>query len=204
MKDVFIKYNPYKLETEITVDGAPLAENSRLQELIREARLQDWVEDLPDILLEDYNDRDFNVLFHGTRPDYEDLKEVFDEAQEEGTLTAKLEHKPAKETADKEGKIKEVFARIRSKDCPFADLREDPQIQDAFEKALSEDFEVCVVATMSAGKSTLINAIWARSSCRRSRRPAPRLSPGSWTRSGRASGRRSTIRTDSAGKQSRA
>ena len=167
MKDVFIKYNPYKLETEITVDGAPLAENSRLRELIKgdceddeeSPRLQYWAEDLPGILLEDYNDRDFNVLFHGTRPDYEDLKEVFDEAQEEGTLTAKLEHKPAKETADKKEKIRKVFARIRSEGCPFDDLRTDPNIQKTFEEALSEDFEVCVVATMSAGKSTLINAM---------------------------------------------
>ena len=30
MKKVFIKYNPYKLETEVTVDGKKLAQNSKL------------------------------------------------------------------------------------------------------------------------------------------------------------------------------
>ena len=30
MKKVFIKYNPYKLETEILVDESKLAENSKL------------------------------------------------------------------------------------------------------------------------------------------------------------------------------
>ena len=42
--------------------------------------------------------------------------------------------------------------------CPFQELR-DPQIKAAFDLAMSDDFEVCVVATMSAGKSTLINAM---------------------------------------------
>ena len=32
MKHVFIKYNPYKLTTEITVDGKTLAQNSKLGE----------------------------------------------------------------------------------------------------------------------------------------------------------------------------
>lgn len=40
MKKVFLKYNPYKLETEITVDGKPLADNSKLGELIVDSRLQ--------------------------------------------------------------------------------------------------------------------------------------------------------------------
>ena len=41
MKKIFLKYNPYKLETEITVDGKPLADNSKLGEWIVDARLQD-------------------------------------------------------------------------------------------------------------------------------------------------------------------
>ena len=38
MKKVSLKYNPYKLETEITVDGKPLADNSKLGELIVDSR----------------------------------------------------------------------------------------------------------------------------------------------------------------------
>ena len=53
MKEVFIKYNPYKLETEITVDGKPpMADNSRLGEnSAAGSRLQEWVEELPAILV---------------------------------------------------------------------------------------------------------------------------------------------------------
>lgn len=158
MKEVFIKYNPYKLETEITVDGKGLAQNSRLGEATASgSRLQEWVEDLPEFLVDEYNDTAFNIVFHGTLPDYEDLTEVFSRAYDRGTVTeANIERKPAKETSDKEALIDNVFKEIQA--GPFDELR-DADILSAFEHAKSSDFEVCVVATMSAGKSTLINAM---------------------------------------------
>ena len=158
MKKVFIKYNPYKLETEITVDGNTLAQNSKLREKTEQgSRLQEWVEEFPDILVEEYNDVEFDVTFHGTLLDYEDLTEVFVQAHEkDGRISVKLNRIPAKETSDKEVLIEEVFEEIRK--GPFDELR-DPEILNAFQHAKSSDFEVCVVATMSAGKSTLINAM---------------------------------------------
>lgn len=157
MKKVFIKYNPFKLETEIIVEDKKLAQNSKLGELAAPgSRLQQWVENLPRILIDEYNDIDFQVLFHGTLPDYEDLADVFIEAHERGELTATLERRPAKETTDKEVLIDDVFNEIQA--GPFDELR-DVEIISAFNHAKSSDFEVCVVATMSAGKSTLINAM---------------------------------------------
>lgn len=157
MKKVFIKYNPYKLETEIRVDGAGLAKNSVLGARSEPgSRLQEWIEELPSLLIDEYNDKEFEVMFHGTLLDYEDLTEVFTAAYEAGRLTAKLERVPAKETSDKEILIEEVFREIQ--EGPFEDLR-DPQINASFELAKSDEFEICVVATMSAGKSTMINSM---------------------------------------------
>ena len=157
MKKVFIKYNPYKLETELTVDEKKLAQNSKIGErIIPGSRLQEWVEELPKILIDEYNDTDFDIVFHGTLLDFEDLTEVFTQAFERGELTAKLDRIPAKETSDKEALIDEVFNEIQ--EGPFDELR-DVEIISAFQHAKSSDFEVCVVATMSAGKSTLINSM---------------------------------------------
>lgn len=157
MKKVFIKYNPYSLETELTVDGKKLAQNSQIGErILPGSRLQEWVEDLPKILIDEYNDTDFDIVFHGTLLDFEDLTEVFTQAFERGKLTAKLDRIPAKETSDKEVLIDEVFKEIQ--EGPFDELR-DAEITSAFQHAKSSDFEVCVVATVSAGKSTLINAM---------------------------------------------
>ena len=157
MKNVSISYNPYKLKTHITVDGKELTENSELRERSAEGnRLQEWVEDLPDMLLNEFNDNKFAVSFHGTIMDYEDLKEVLDEAQEQHKFWYHLKWEKAQETADKEKLIDEVFAEIQN--GPFEELKSD-EIKTAFQNAKSNDFEVCVVATMSAGKSTLINAM---------------------------------------------
>jgi len=47
------------------------------------------------------------------------------------------------------------------RDCPFEDLK-TPQIRDNFESAIGAEFEVSVIATMSSGKSTLINSLLGR------------------------------------------
>ena len=45
MREVFIKYNPYKVETEITIDEEKIANNSALN--VGEKRLQEWIEEFP-------------------------------------------------------------------------------------------------------------------------------------------------------------
>lgn len=156
MREVFIKYNPYCVETNITIDGKAPKQNSRL--MFGDRRLQEWIEDLPDILNEEYCSRDFKITFHGTTLDYEDVEAMAREAKKKG-INIELEHIPAKEVQDKESAISEIFDEIQA--GPFDELKQ-PDVIRAFNLAKSSDFEVNVVATMSAGKSTLINALLRR------------------------------------------
>lgn len=158
MKNVFIKYNPYKLETTLTVNNRPLKQNSRIAEQIdKGSRLQEWIEDLPRFLVDEFNDNNFDIKFHGTAADYDDLMDVFSQAcHEKENLSARIDRIPAKETTDKLALIEDVFKEIQK--GPFEELKSQ-DIVNAFQNAKSSDFEVCVVATMSAGKSTLINAM---------------------------------------------
>ena len=153
MKKIFIKYNPYQVTTEITIDDNPLKKNSRLN--FGDRRLQEWVDDLPSILFEECNTRDFDITFHGTIPDYEDIVAMAEEAKAKD-INITVSHIPAKEVKDKETAIQEIFDMIQ--EGPFAELKK-PDVIRAFELAKSSDFEVNVVATMSAGKSTLINSL---------------------------------------------
>lgn len=153
MREIFIKYNPYQLVTEITIDGQPLKKNSKLN--FEDRRLQEWVESLPKLLFEECSTKEFKIIFHGTIPDYEDMIAMAEDAKEKG-INIELEHIPAKEVKDKEAAIQEVFDEIQN--GPFDELRQ-PDVVKAFNLAKSSDFEVNVVATMSAGKSTLINAL---------------------------------------------
>lgn len=153
MREIFIKYNPYRLETSITIDGMAPKQNSRLN--FGDHRLQEWIEELPEILFEECSSRDFKITFHGTILDYEDVEAMALEAKKNG-LNIELEHIPAKEVSDKEAAIDEIFNKIQA--GPFDELKQ-PDVVKAFDMAKSSDFEVNVVATMSAGKSTLINAL---------------------------------------------
>lgn len=153
MKEMFIKYNPYRLETEIKVDGDAPPRKSKLN--FADRRLQEWIEGLPEIIFEEYKTRKLKITFYGTTLDYEDVVAMADKAGESG-FNIETEHIPAKEAADKENAISEIFDEIQR--GPFDELKQ-PDIVKAFNLAKSSDFEVNVVATMSAGKSTLINSL---------------------------------------------
>ena len=153
MTEVFIKYNPYKIETQVKINGKPVKENSALN--VEDKRFQEWVEDLPQILVDECNVKTFKITFNGTILDYEDLLSVTKEAKEKG-INIECNHIPAKEVNEKEKIIKQIFNEIQQ--GPFEELKQ-ADVKHAFENACSKEFEVNVVATMSAGKSTLINAL---------------------------------------------
>lgn len=156
MKEIYIKYNPYKLDTQVKIDNNPVKENSAFN--IAGQRFQEWVEDLPRMLVDECNSTEFHVTFYGTLLDYEDLLSIAKEAEKQEIIIT-CEQIPAKEVEDKEQAIDCLFEDIKS--GPFDELRQ-PDVVRAFELAKSSDFEASVVATMSAGKSTLINALLCR------------------------------------------
>lgn len=152
MKKVKIKYNPYIVETEITVDGQKPKANSALN--VGKKRLQEWVEKLPQIILDEYRDCNVTLEFTGTVSDYEDIESAFNVYKDKISATCNF-HKTA-DITDVERTIDKIFEEI--KNGPVAELK-DKKIIQAFEKAKDSKFEINVVATMSSGKSTLINAL---------------------------------------------
>ena len=157
MKTIYIKYNPYKVETEIRIDDELVKENSQLN--VKGKRLQEWVENLPEILVEECNDSEYKIIFHGTALDFDDVQEVIEGAKLKEAFNGivfEYEHQKGQEVEDKELRIKKIFEEIQQ--GPFEELKGE-DVKKAFEQAQNQDFPVNVVATMSAGKSTLINAL---------------------------------------------
>jgi GTPase Era involved in 16S rRNA processing len=154
MTNIEITYNPYKIKAKILVDGEEPKQNSRLSQFLNK-RFQLWVDQIPYLLSNEYNDDEFDLTFLGTELDYQDLLAAIESAQKDGIqfIAKKL---PAKEFGDKEKDIRNLFSKI--KELPFEELQ-SPAVANAFELAFNELLEVNVVATMSAGKSTLINAL---------------------------------------------
>lgn len=154
MKKIRITYNPYKLTTDITVDGEKPYDNSSLNVFKR--RLQEWVDRLPSILIKEYPDNSYEIHFTGTQVDFDDLTSSF-ATNSKIKVQFSFEKKGDAEEAEKA--IDKIFEEI--KHGPIEGLREK-SIQDAFDRAKNQQFEINVIATMSAGKSTLINALLGR------------------------------------------
>lgn len=154
MQTVILMHNPYKVLSTIQVNGEEPKRDSKLIQYLKQ-RFQLWVDKLPGLLAEEYNDDEFEITFHGTDLDYQDLLVATKAAAKDG-LKFIIKKVPAKEFGEKEADIRELFQKVKA--LPFEELQA-PAVEDAFKKAFNEEFEVNVVATMSAGKSTLINAL---------------------------------------------
>lgn len=152
MKKIQIKYNPYIVDTEIIVDGEKPKANSALN--VKKKRLQEWVEKFPQIVLEEYRDSNITIDFTGTVSDYDDIVSSFNAYKEKFSVIFNFDK--TADITDVEKTIDKIFEEI--KNGPIAELK-DKKIIQAFKKAKDSKFEINVVATMSSGKSTLINAL---------------------------------------------
>ena len=154
MTNVEITYNPYTVKTKIIVNGEEPKHNSQLKQYLTE-RLQMWVDKIPSLLSNEYNDDKFILTFHGTELDYQDLMAAIKVAKK-NKLSFEVKKIPAKEFGEKEKSLRELFKHIKT--LPFKELH-SPAVANAFKLAFNAQLEVNVIATMSAGKSTLINAL---------------------------------------------
>ncbi len=162
MTEILLKYNPYKVETNIYIDKEELKEDSYLYQYKNE-RLQVWVENLIPKMIDQLNETEFKLVFNGTKLDYEDVLYYCDYYNKNGYKTDNvnitLEHKPAKESSDKIKQLQELVKDM--KEGPFEELKSE-EIQQNFDKAINSEFEIAVIATMSSGKSTLINSMLSK------------------------------------------
>lgn len=157
MAQVYVKYNPYRLETTLKVDGRDVSTDSILYKVTKGKRLQEWVGQFPCMLREELNTIDFALEFCGMVLDWDDFEDSFKHAQKEGIIKlADMKFIAGKSDGDINEKIVSVFQDLQ--EGPIDDFR-DAKLLRAFESANNSIFPVNVVATMSSGKSTLINAL---------------------------------------------
>ncbi len=163
---VKITYNPYLVTTKITINGAELDRAESPLVYVEDKRLQTWVEpknswkgifkelkvSLGSDLLE--------ISFEGTERDFKDLeyaKNTFGDCFNEISLI----HINSDDAINidpyyKLEELKKIYLKIL--DGPVEEFKTQ-DIRDNFENALNSDFKIVIIAPMSSGKSTLINAI---------------------------------------------
>lgn len=160
MAQVYVKYNPYRLTTLIRVNGKEIETDSTLYKVVKGKRLQEWIGDFPKMLSDELNTVDFDIEFCGMDLDWDDFEDVFQNAQKEGILKhVGLKFIEGNSNDDIKEKIVDIFDDLR--EGPLDDFR-DPKLLKVFASINNAVFPVNVIATMSSGKSTLINALLAK------------------------------------------
>ncbi len=160
MIQVYIHYNPYRLTTSMKINGAPIDAESEIAREMKGKRLQAWIGKLPQMLVDARKTREIEVIFHGDKLDYDDVEDAFEQAQEKKIIA---NYDLRFEESDSNDKVLET---LRSS---YDDLMNDAgnllaeadrkSLKEAIGRVQSNVFPIHVIATMSAGKSTLINAL---------------------------------------------
>lgn len=157
MAQIYVKYNPYKMETQIKANGKDILSDSSLYKVVKGKRLQEWVGKFPQMLVDELNTVDFDIEFYGMPLDWDDFEDSFTHAKDEHVIKhLELKFIEGKSDEDINDKIVQVFTDLQ--EGPVDDFR-DPKLIRAFESINDSVFPINVIATMSSGKSTLINAL---------------------------------------------
>ena len=164
-ENITLEYNPYLKKTVLKINGQNLTKESKLHQ-IEKGYLQNWLEadesknwrGLPQELARTIND-DFELSFIGREIDYDDVKGAFELAELDGLKCKVLDPHIIKADEVSMQRMDEIVTQM--KNGPFEELKE-PQLYKHYEKAKKAVFEVNVMATMSSGKSTVLNAMLGR------------------------------------------
>ncbi len=87
MAQIYVKYNPYKMETQIKANGKDILSDSSLYKVVKGKRLQEWVGKFPQMLVDELNTVDFDIEFYGMPLDWDDFEDSF--TREFDTLKSK-------------------------------------------------------------------------------------------------------------------
>lgn len=172
MTTVEIIYNPYTVTTDIIINGEKIEDSLSPLTYVQGKRLQEWIEpkgNWPGIfraLRSSTGDDHVTIEFTGTFGDFDDLSYAnnrYGKRDIRGECFADviLIHKNKDTAGDidpfqKMAKLKQLYDELQN--GPVEEFK-TPDIQKNFDTAINSDFRIVVVAPMSSGKSTLINAI---------------------------------------------
>lgn len=161
MANIDLQYNPYTRETSFT-DGNQTSDNFLVSHEGEE--LTSWIDSFLINLIDTYNE-DVSLNFTGIERDCDSVEDAV-KSYNNDTKSFKISFRRNVKRGQTDSssknrieKLRELYSEMRSENCPFDELCTDSNIEKSFNNALDNEFEIAVVATMSSGKSTLINAM---------------------------------------------
>ena len=163
--EIRIEHNPFTIETKFFTRSSQQGEwqrpakDSSLMKYSKK-RLQLWIENFfEEVDREEFNEYgNFNIIFKGVEADYLDVKSAAEKAREKN-INVNLQWEKVTEVSERLEQIKDLMLEAQQHSIFQEKISQSKEIQANFEAALNRNFDVYVAATMSAGKSTFINAM---------------------------------------------
>lgn len=160
-----IEHNPFTIETQFFIRSSQAetwqkpASNSSLMKYANK-RLQLWIENFfEEVDREEFNEYgSFDVIFKGVEADYSDVKIAAEKAKDKN-IEVNVQWEQTIEVAERLEQIKGLMQEAKGHPIFQEKINQSQDIQANFDAAFNRDFDVYVAATMSAGKSTFINAM---------------------------------------------
>lgn len=156
---VKIIYNPYVKKSQIVYNGKEI-ENDSILKYICNKKIQNWFEvtsewqGIFEELKQKFSNESVYLEFWGRMIDYKDFELNFQKHQSKQISLS--EPILIEDENILLNEISSFINKLEQNDKLSRDL------SDEFEKINSNKFKICVIATMSSGKSTLINAMLGR------------------------------------------
>lgn len=155
--NIEIKYNPFVLKnrTEFLLNGKVPSESSKLYGY-KDLMLQSWIDHLFDDLSEAYNqEKQFSLSFYGTEVDCEDMRNAVETARKKGFQIDYSETVSEKNAAERLSELEAMMQDMEQNELYQKAIQEHSELNLAREGYL----DILVVAPVSSGKSTFINAL---------------------------------------------
>ena len=135
MTQLYVKYNPYRLESVIKINGKLISEDSTLYGMVKGKRLQEWIGTFPEKLVEETHSVEYDIEFHGMALDWDDFEDSFHRANEKGLIRhLNMRFTERKTDNDIKGKIVKIFNDLKS--GPVDDFK-DPKLIKAFDNVIA-------------------------------------------------------------------
>lgn len=133
MIEIFIKHNPYKIETEFKIDGEEIDYDSRLL-MFRKEKIDTWIDELIIILENELNEDSFKITFNGMNIHCKEMKRICKYYNDKG-LDIKLEYTSKMNIENKLRDIKSLNYFIQQES--FFGQLERQYIQNSLNKVIS-------------------------------------------------------------------
>lgn len=162
MTELSIVYNSFGPLTDVKLDGnllKPHSEEAVFLDQHRQIAVFDWLGKLVELLNSKYR-KVLRISFSGTSDDCETFRTALEDI-------AKMLPDGSVQVGEVRASLPDPLSTLdviyqKGKDGPFPEIFKDEKTETAYKRATARAFEVSVIAAMSSGKSTLMNALLGR------------------------------------------